>query len=231
MLRFDEIFLKSLENKPRVWYNSHKTANRKEMNIMEKRNLTPAAKYGYAAISVLIIIIGLILIFSPESAAGLVCTIFGVTMLVWGICKVVSFFVVREVAFPIDVVIGVIMAIIGAVSLFHPAGFISLIFRAAGIGILIDGIGKIVRAANLKKAEYPWKISMITSVVTTLAGLLLLANPFGAVKFVISFSGIAVLIAGISNLVSAINAIKSMPTEVYVDGDSRDDESGRIDRF
>lgn len=198
---------------------------------MEKRNLTPAAKYGYAGISVLIIIIGLILIFSPESAAGLVCTIFGISMLVWGICKVVSFFLVREAAYPIDVIIGVIMTLIGAVSLFHPAGFISLIFRAAGIGILIDGIGKIVRAVNLKKANLPWKLPMITSAVSTLAGLLLLANPFGAVNFVISFSGIAVLIAGISNLVSALHAIKAMPTEVYTDGDSRDDESGRIDRF
>ena len=187
---------------------------------MEKRNLPPAAKYGYLAVSVVIVIVGLILIFSPESAAGLVCTIFGILMLVWGAEKIIVWFL--SAGFVLDIFLGIIMAVIGGVSLFHPEGFIRLIFGAAGFGILIDGIFKIKKALDLKKAGYRWKFYMVTSCITAAAGFILLANPFSAVKFVISLSGVGVLIAGISNLVSSIHTIKTPPTEVFIDSTSDD---------
>ncbi len=187
---------------------------------MEKKSFV-----GKITLAVVVIIVGCILIFSPESAAGLVCSLFGIVMLIWGISKIVGFIVGRAiVGFGFDLFTGITMVIVGGISMFHPEGFIRFIFGAAGIVLLIDGIGKIVRANRLRKLEYPWKISMTSAIINTAAGALLTFNPFGTVKFVISFAGIAVAIAGIANLVSAINSRNEVPGEITIEGISRDDK-------
>lgn len=196
------------------------------------KNMFRRAKTSGIVISALIILLGLLLLIFPTGSIEFASTIIGVGMLVWGVGKLIGFFVNRDViAVRFDLAGGLIMMIIGAVILFNPAGIAGLVLSVTGIAVLIDSIFKIQSALSARRFGLPhWQAVLIPAVISCIGGVLIVFNPFGAARLLVRVIGISVIVSGITNLVSALCMTEVPPSEIDINAEVRDSYSDRLDK-
>lgn len=148
--------------------------------------------------AILTIIAGLVLIIAPGSAVGLVCTIFGIVMIVCGAGHLIAFFSSGG-ALKSELISSIVFLLLGILLMFHSDKLISLIFCAVGIGVLIDGIGKIAAGISYSASKVP----LIMGIISAVGGLVLIVAPFTLVDIVVRIAGIVVLVNGVCSFAAA----------------------------
>ncbi|MGN1422138.1 MAG: HdeD family acid-resistance protein [Oscillospiraceae bacterium] len=196
------------------------------------KNLFRRAKTGGIILSVLVILLGLLLLIFPTGSIEFATTVIGIGLLVWGIGKLIGFFVSRDViAVRFDLAGGLMMTLIGAVILFNPAGIAGLVLSVTGITVLIDSIFKIQSALSARRVGLPhWQAVLIPAVIACIGGVLIVFNPFGAARLLVRVIGISVIVSGITNLTSALCMTEVPPSEIDIEAEVRDAFSDRLDR-
>ena len=109
---------------------------------MKTRSVVPmkVAKYGYIAIAIIFCLVGIALIAFPAPSARTIAVFFGVAMIVFGAVRLVGYFSrdLFRLAFQYDLQFGILLIIMGAVTLMKPDDMMNFLCISMGICILVD---------------------------------------------------------------------------------------------
>lgn len=157
-------------------------------------------------ISLLLCIIGLILIIWPGMSADIVGIVVGVTLIIFGVSRLISYYSKYAFRFMLrwDLFLGVALVLVGIVLLTGPRGLMKLLSIAIGISVLVDGLSKVQTAFAAKNARLGhWSIIMLFAVLSIIVGIVLIANNGKGARVIMTVLGISLLIDGISGVIAS----------------------------
>lgn len=160
-----------------------------------------------AALSALLpvgyILLGIVLMIWPTMSTDIFCLVVGVGALVFGIFYLIRYWQnCREgFTFRLELVLAVVLAALGIFCLVTPRTLLSILPFFLGVVLLIDGVGKIPRALEMKELGFPrWWVELLFAVLTVALGLVLVINPFSLVRVSVIFFGASLAISGVTDL-------------------------------
>ena len=163
------------------------------------------------ATPVLLMVLGLILLIHPDSASALAAQILGWVLLAAGVV-----FAVSAIAGHYGTVGKVLSAVgcfaVGMWLLRNPLLLAAGLGRLAGILLVIRGIRDILDAARRR-------CGLLSAIVTTVLGAVLIALPMTTSRVVIGLCGLLVLIVGVAILVDRLRTrrLKEPPASNIID--------------
>ena len=153
------------------------------------------------------IALGVVLIIWPSLSTELFCLVAGVCALAYGLYNLFLYWRNRQKGLPcrLELMLGVLFAAIGACILLFSRLLLSVFPFLLGVILLIDGVGKILKAMEIKSVGFSrWWVELIFAVITAGLGMILLFNPFGLVRLAVVFFGISLVVSGVSELIMNI---------------------------
>ncbi len=164
--------------------------------------------------SVVYMVIGLFLIIWPDPARQIIIYAIGAAALLYGGYRIVEFFVRKEHlgGVQIGVALGIACALLGLFLLIKANLVVTLLATIVGIALIVDSILRLQIALNLRHTGMKnWLVLLITALFTLGFGILLLFNPFTAIKVATILAGIGLLIDGGFTLWSVLQSDSGMP--------------------
>ena len=179
------------------------------------RSVTPmrAAKIGYIVMSALFCLLGIALLFTPDASALWLGRLLGIGMIVFGAVKLVGYFSrdLFRLAFQYDLAFGVLLMVLGIVTLSHPGDAMSFLCVMFGIPVLADGLFKIqiVPPEAVSGADCPgdWLV-LALAVLACVIGVVLVFRPDAGVRALTALMGLSLLCDGVLNLSVALCTVK-----------------------
>lgn len=168
-------------------------------------------KAGWTSVitSIVFAIIGLIMIFYPDTTMKVISTILGIFFIVIGIIKVINYFVSKgnSTFFANDIAWGLIAIIIGLVTMVY-SNTIESIFRIMiGIWIIYSGFTRFTLSFRLKGVnDRLWAIVLTLAVLMVIGGLYVTFYP-GALILTL---GVIILIYAIMDLIESFIFMRNM---------------------
>ena len=166
-----------------------------------KRFFNSSDRHG-TALSILMIVIGIVLVLWPGHVMTTALKIIGVALLVGGVIAIVSWYRgrMRDVSF-LTLAEGLLLALCGIFVLAAPKLLISIVPVAVGIVVLLNGIINLAQALDQRREGYGrWSVSLALAVLTIVLGLLVVFNPFSTMEMLVMAIGIVIIYNGVSNL-------------------------------
>lgn len=166
--------------------------------------------------------VGLCLLIWPEILVAILCYLIGTGLLIFGLVKVVSYFVKHskgDADSRYDLAFGLFFSICGILFVGQPHTIVNVIQTILGLVILADAALKFQAAIDAKHfSASNWWFLLVLSAVTAAVGVLLVWDPFGASMMVLL--GVALLVDGLQNILSALFIgkylrIETAPETVY----------------
>ncbi|MDD3338145.1 MAG: DUF308 domain-containing protein [Lachnospiraceae bacterium] len=162
-------------------------------------------KWIYSIMSVVYIVAGVALIIWPSFMEGMICTILGIVAIVFGIIRLINYFVGDkfEALMRYDMVIGIFLVGLGLFVLIFPGVVISFLPVVFGLFLIISSLVKLQNAVDLKRLDYDrWWLILILAAVSIALGVILICNPFGAIHLLLIFVGVFFVVDGATSLYS-----------------------------
>ena len=104
---------------------------------------------------------------------------------------------------------GLIQLIIGIFIAARPDKLVGMITVIVGIIILVQSFSILDHAFETKFVGYRlWWITAIIALIMAVLGIVVIVNPFGAVSAALKFTGIVLIIQGISDIITRYRADK-----------------------
>jgi uncharacterized membrane protein HdeD (DUF308 family) len=156
------------------------------------------AKWGWiVGLGVVYVIAGFIALGSVMMATVASVFVVGVMMIVAGIAEIINAFQLKGWGkFLIWALLGVLYIFAGFVTLENPLLAAALLTLILGAALIASGLVRIFLAFSMKR-ESPWIWVLLSSVVTLLLGLLILAHwPISSVYVLGIFLGVDLVMAG-----------------------------------
>lgn len=166
------------------------------------------------ALSIVLIILGILAIFSPVLASAFFTSVMGWIAIISGVVMIVESFQSRPVrGFWLNLVLGILYVIAGIYILFNLGAAVLALTFAFGVLFVVEGIFTIIMAfTNRSGHDASWLVA-VNGVVTLILGILVLNRfPTSALWLIGLYVGISLLFSGISLLVAASSVKKSLPT-------------------
>ncbi len=159
--------------------------------------------------SLVYILFGLALMIWPQRIEDAICTILAVCVIILGIAKLIGYSVVKvENRISEDsngFAIGASMILLGLFLWLKGTVIIALIPFILGFMITYKGLEGIQNVINFKKFGYGAPAGvLISSVVITLFGLLVMMNPFSTARLLFFMLGLGLLVSGLSDFISDV---------------------------
>ena len=154
--------------------------------------------------SVIYLVIGLILILWPDVAGKIIIYAIGAAALLYGGFRIVDFFVRKEHlsgTVQLGVALGIGCLLLGLFLMIKVAIVVALLAAIIGVAVIVDSVLRLQIALNLRHVggKY-WVMLLVTALVTLGFGILLLFNPFTAVKVATIVAGVSLLADGVFTL-------------------------------
>lgn len=180
---------------------------------MKLRSVTPMkiAKYGYIAISAIFTLAGLAMVFYPTPSQSFIGIFFGIAILAFGIIKLVGYWSrdLFRLAFQYDLQFGVLLCVLGIITLIRHEDAVAFLCVAYGICIMADSLFRIRTALDARVFGIrQWWVTLVLAGVTGLIGLLITLSPAVAATAVTVLLGISFVSEGLLNLGVAISMVK-----------------------
>ena len=177
------------------------------------RSVAPmkTAKIGYIVMSVLFCVLGVVLLFTPGVSALWIGRLLGIGLILFGAIKLVGYFSrdLFRLAFQYDLAFGLLLMVLGIVTLSHPGDALSFLCVMFGIPVLADGLFKIQVAVEAKRFGISrWWLVLLLAVLTGVIGLLLVLRPAEGARVMVMLMGASLLLDGALNLSVALCAVK-----------------------
>lgn len=145
---------------------------------MDMRSVAPmkTAKIGYIVMSVLFCVLGVVLLFTPGVSALWIGRLLGIGLILFGAIKLVGYFSrdLFRLAFQYDLAFGLLLMVLGIVTLSHPGDALSFLCVMFGIPVLADGLFKIQIAMDSR--QFGIRNWWLVLVLAALMGLSLLCD-------------------------------------------------------
>lgn len=180
---------------------------------MKMRSALPmkVAKYGYIFVSVCFCLVGIRILLMPTPEIATIGMIFGIAMLTFGIIKLVGYFSrdLFRLAFQDDLQFGILLIILGLITLAKRENIVSFLCVAYGISMIADGLFRAKTALEAKRfGIHSWWLTMALSILTGLIGIMILAWPQTAVAMAQTLLGLSLILEGGLSLSVAISMVK-----------------------
>lgn len=180
---------------------------------MRLRSVLPmkVAKYGYILISIIFCIAGIFIMLFPTPSEYTIGVFFGVTILVFGIVKLIGYFSkdLFRLAFQYDLQFGILLSILGLITLFKHQNTVEFICIAYGISMIADGLFKAEIAFEAKCFGIrQWWLTLTFAIAVGIAGILITIWPTAAIQMAKILWGVSFLTEGMLSLSVAIGMIK-----------------------
>lgn len=180
---------------------------------MKVRSVTPmrVAKIGYLVVSTAFCAAGVFLIAKSDLSAVLLGRALGIAMIIFGIFKIIGYFSkdLFRLAFQYDFEPGVVLILLGLVTLIKPFDVMHFIFITMGLAILTESLLKLRIAREAKKFGIEqWWLILAFSIVTTSIGVPLIIRPWESARAMTVLLGAALLSEGIMNLCVTLSTVK-----------------------
>lgn len=150
--------------------------------------------------ALIVLVLGAILLFYPTAATALVCYVLGALLLVYGGITMHQYLSdpYRSAA---RLAASLTLIVLGAFVLFRYRTVVSIIPFLMGIFFLFCGIRETTCALSLKDTGYSgWQVNLTLALIMSVAGVLLIFNPFTAAAFAVRFIGIMLIYDAVSQL-------------------------------
>ncbi len=191
---------------------------------MKLRSVLPmrVAKYGYIAISLIFCLVGIALILLPMPSMSAISLFFGIAMLVFGIFKLIGYYSkdLFRLAFQYDLQFGILLIILGAVTLFMREDALRFICVAYGVCLMADCLFRIGIAFDAKHfGIQSWWVTLVLAIFGGIVGLLLTVCPVAALEAAKVLLGVSLFAEGILSLsmvVSMVKIIKHQQPDVII---------------
>lgn len=170
-------------------------------------------KNMYIVMDVCLIIVGMLILFSPIRAINVLCKIFGFVLVMLGAVKIVGYFTkdIFQLAFQFDFALGIISAILGAVLIFRTSYMVEILSVCVGIFILIDGALKLQTAVDAKKFGIEnWWLILVIALLVSIVGIILMVIPFAAQTMAAWIIGINLVLDGVLNICVVLSTVKTI---------------------
>ena len=154
---------------------------------------------SFVLLSVLYVLLGLVLLIWPATVMDALCYLTGGILLLYGVISIVGFCreEMRTAGSFLTLLLGIVAAAVGAVLLFQPTLFQSILTVILGLYILIDGLLNLKRAMELRRMEHMgWTLYLILSLITVVLGLVVVFRPMLAGTALVRLIGISLLYSG-----------------------------------
>ena len=177
------------------------------------RSVVPmrTAKIGNIALAAALIAAGIGLLVKPDVSTALIGDLVGIVLTLCGIFRLIGYFSkdLYRLAFQFDLIYGIVLIVLGIVTLTKPQNLLHMLSIAAGICVIADGLLKLRIAADSRRfgIRNSWLIAA-TAVLTLAVGLLLAFCPAESVRLLTRCLGLVLLAEGVLNLITVIMTVK-----------------------
>jgi uncharacterized membrane protein HdeD (DUF308 family) len=169
------------------------------MSVSDTIDTAPLrAKWGWIlALGIVYVIAGFVALGSVVIANVASVLIVGVMMIIAGVAEIINAFQLKSWGkFLIWALLGALYIIAGFVTFENPLFAAAILTLFLGASLIASGIVRIILAFSMKR-EQPWVWLLLSSLVTLLLGLLILAHwPVSSVYVLGIFLGIDLVMAG-----------------------------------
>jgi len=159
--------------------------------------------------AVVYIVIGLLLVIWPDQARQIIIYAIGAAALLYGGYRIVDFFSRKEnlSGVQIGVALGIACIMLGLFLLFKANVVVALLAAVIGVAVIVDSVLRLQIALNLRlSGERGWIALIVTAFITLVFGILLLFNPFTAVRVATVIGGASLLADGVFTLWGALQS-------------------------
>jgi len=180
---------------------------------MKMRSVLPMriAKYGYILLSIVFCIAGIVMLVVPAPSEKVIGNFFGIAMLVFGVVKLIGYYSkdLFRLAFQYDLQFGLLLFVLGLITLINPGNVMGFICISLGICMLAESMFKVKIALEAKGFGIRvWWLTFSLAIITGVMGLLLVFRPSDAMQVMMVLLGISLLAQGILNLSVALSMVK-----------------------
>ena len=168
-------------------------------------------KAGWTSIltSIILAILGLIMIFNPDTTMQFISTILGIIFIVIGIIKIANYFISRgnSTLFANDISWGLVAVILGLVTIVYSSTIESIFRIMIGIWIIYSGFTRFSLSFKLKEVnDKVWAFMLVLAVLMVIGGLYVTFYP-GALIVTL---GVIILIYAVMDLIEGFIFMKNM---------------------
>ena len=145
------------------------------------------------------ILLGLALLLFPGAIAEIAPRLIGAVALIYGVTHISSYS--KPVKDSLKLGIAIIITVAGALLLMNPRFIVSALPTILGLYILLSGAGELRSALDMRSHGYSrWVTSFVLSLIMIIVGIVIIANPFGAIKISLMVFGGAMVASGAAEL-------------------------------
>ena len=159
--------------------------------------------------AVVYIVVGLLLVIWPDVARQIVIYAIGAAAVIYGSYRIIDFFSHKEnlSGVQIGVALGIACIMFGLFLLFRANVVVALLATVIGVAVIVDSVLRLQIALNLRLVgDKGWIVLIVTSFVTLVFGILLLFNPFTAVRVATIVGGASLLADGVFTIWGALKS-------------------------
>lgn len=187
---------------------------------MDKEQIKRSVKlYAWPAI---LVVLGLVLVFSPDTASALISKIIGWILIAIGVCAAIAAITGLSFERTRTVVYAVLCLGVGIFVTSFPMVLAEALGRFFGIFLAIQGVGSIRRAIQKKQADMPYEYSLGVAILTLAAGVVLALLPLTLSRIILNICGAVLVVIGIVNIVGIYRenrALESGEKPTIIDAD------------
>ena len=160
--------------------------------------------------SLIFAVLGIVMIANPEAAIEIVAAVLGITVIVIGAEKIISYFVMKGNLdfFNYELIYGIVAILFGILIMTHSNTFASIVRIIIVIWIAYAGLMKINLSFKLKSANISaWAIVLILSIISLLAGILVM---FSNTSSIVILTAVVMIIYAIADIIDEIIFINNV---------------------
>ncbi len=168
-------------------------------------------KWNSILLSALVALLGLIVLCNPSAAAVSVCLLIGWFLIIGGASTLFAYFNFKSRGI---LAVSLIQLIPGIIIVIMPDILVNFVSLFLGLIVLIYALANIREAKENRELGYKhWYFGLAVGIITLMLSVVVLLYPFESASAVMMLAGAAMLIHGVSNIISIIvisNDMKKM---------------------
>lgn len=160
--------------------------------------------------SIIFAILGVVMILNPEATIEIVASVLGITIIVIGAEKIISYFVLKGNLdfFNYELIYGIIAILFGILIMTHSATFAAIVRIIIGIWIAYAGLIKINMSLKLKSAGIKsWAVVLTLSIISLLAGILVM---FTNTSSIVIITAVVMIIYAVADVIDEFIFMKNL---------------------
>lgn len=174
-------------------------------------NFFKQIKWNSILLSALVALLGLIVLCNPSAAAVSVCLLIGWFLIIGGASTLFAYFNFKSRGI---LAVSLIQLIPGIIIVIMPDILVNFVSLFLGLIVLIYALANIQEAKENRELGYKhWYFGLAVGIITLMLSVVVLLYPFESASAVMMLAGAAMLIHGVSNIISIIvisNDMKKM---------------------